>query len=87
MSYECIYCDFKAPTNTRLKRHLATQKHAMNIEKQQLEVENPDIVPQIIEDPKLCENMDCVRYPPDYDYQKDTEETYQQGRWKKMLRM
>jgi len=83
MSYECIYCDFKAPTNTRLKRHLATQKHAMNIEKQQLEVENPDIVPQIIEDPKLCENMDCVRYPPDYDYQKDTEETYQQGRWKK----
>ena len=83
MSYECIYCDFKAPTNTRLKRHLATQKHAMNIEKQQLEVENPDIVPQIIEDPKLCENMDCVRYPPDYDYQEDTEETYQQDRWKK----
>ena len=83
MSYECIYCDFKSPTNTRLKRHLATQKHAMNFEKHQLEVENPDIVPQIIEDPKLCENMDCVRYPPDYDYQKDTEETYQQGRWKK----
>ena len=83
MSYECIYCDFKAPTNTRLKRHLATQKHAMNIEKQQLEVENPDIVPQIIEDPKLCENMDCVRYPPDYDYQEDTEETYQTGQWQK----
>ena len=30
MSYECIYCDFTAPTNTRLKRHLATQKHATN---------------------------------------------------------
>ena len=83
MSYECIYCDFKAPTNTRLKRHLATQKHAMNIEKQQLEVENPDIVPQIIEDPKLCENMDCERYPPDWDFEEDTEETYQQGQWKK----
>jgi hypothetical protein len=83
MSYECIYCDFKAPTNTRLKRHLATQKHAMNIEKQQLEVENPDIVPQIIEDSKLCENMDCERYPPDWDFEEDTEETYQQGQWKK----
>ena len=30
MSYECIYCNFSAPTNTRLKRHLSTQKHARN---------------------------------------------------------
>ena len=33
MSYECIYCDFKVPTKTRLNRHLATQKHMTNFEK------------------------------------------------------
>jgi hypothetical protein len=80
MSYECIYCDFTAPTNTRLKRHLATQKHATNFEKHQLEVENTDIVPQIIEETKLCENIDCERYPPDWDFEEDTEENYEGGR-------
>jgi hypothetical protein len=79
MSYECIYCDFTAPTNTRLKRHLATQKHATNFEKHQLEVENTDIVPQIIEETKLCENIDCERYPPDWDFEEDTEENYEDG--------
>ena len=28
---------------------------------------------------KLCENMDCEQYPPDWDYEEDTEDTYQQG--------
>ena len=32
---------------------------------------------------KLCENMDCVRYPPDWDAEKDTEETYQEDPWLK----
>jgi len=33
---------------------------------------------------KLCVNMDCVRYPPDWDFEGgDTEETYQEGQWKK----
>jgi hypothetical protein len=32
---------------------------------------------------KLCENMDCERYPPDWDVEEDTEETYQEGQWKK----
>ena len=31
----------------------------------------------------LCVNMDCVRYPPDWDFKKDTEETYQEDQWKK----
>ena len=32
---------------------------------------------------KLCENMDCERYPPDWDFEEDTEETYQEDQWKK----
>ena len=32
---------------------------------------------------KLCENMDCVKYPPDWDFEEDTEETYQEDQWKK----
>ena len=49
MSYECIYCDFKVPTKTRLNRHLATQKHMTNFEKCELEVKNTNIVPEITE--------------------------------------
>ena len=32
---------------------------------------------------KLCKNMDCERYPPDWDFEEDTEDTYQEGQWKK----
>jgi len=32
---------------------------------------------------KLCVNMDCERYPPDWDFEEDTEETYQEDQWKK----
>lgn len=32
---------------------------------------------------KLCENTDCERYPPDWDFEEDTEDTYQQGQWRK----
>jgi len=32
---------------------------------------------------KLCENMDCERYPDDWDLEEDTEETYQEDQWKK----
>ena len=34
-------------------------------------------------EPKLCVNMDCERYPPDWDFEEDTEETYQEDQWKK----
>ena len=34
-------------------------------------------------DYKLCKNMDCERFPPDWDPEEDTEETYQEGQWKK----
>ena len=36
-----------------------------------------------IEVTKLCVNMDCERYPPDWDFEEDTEETYQEDQWKK----
>lgn len=32
---------------------------------------------------KLCENVDCERYPDDWDSEEDTESTYQEGQWKK----
>ena len=33
-----------------------------------------------VEEPvKLCENMDCERYPPDWDFEEDTEENYEDG--------
>ena len=31
------------------------------------------------EEPKLCVNMDCERYPPDWDFEEDTEENYEDG--------
>lgn len=108
MSYECIYCNFSAPTNTRLKRHLSTQKHARNqsqYEEQNKEENVQEDAQQILnelvenieetiqtevldktdenEEVKLCENIDCERYPPDWDFEEDTEETYQQGQWAK----
>uniref|UniRef100_A0A6C0JA53 C2H2-type domain-containing protein n=1 Tax=viral metagenome TaxID=1070528 RepID=A0A6C0JA53_9ZZZZ len=85
LSYECTYCNFKAPTKTRLKRHLTTQKHATIFEKQHSELESMNQVPQIVEeinqikDTQLCENMDCERYPPDWDFEEDTEENYEDG--------
>ena len=32
---------------------------------------------------KLCVNMECERYPPDWDFEEDTVETYQVGEWQK----
>ena len=36
-------------------------------------------------EPKLCVNMDCERYPPDWNFEEDTEENYQDqdGQWVK----
>lgn len=31
----------------------------------------------------LCKDIDCERYPPDWDFENDTEETYQTGQWQK----
>jgi len=50
-----------------------------------LDVENANITHQVIEEPKqieelnLCENMDCERYPPGWDFEEDTEENYEYG--------
>ena len=35
------------------------------------------------DDNKLCENMDCERFPPDWDFEEDTEEDYEGGQWQK----
>ena len=94
MSYECTYCNFNAPTNTRLNRHLLTQKHIRNVLSNQIHDKSQNILNEIIEDNvqekekekevvELCENMDCERYPPDWDFEEDTEETYQEDQWKK----
>lgn len=42
-----------------------------------------NVPPQTEEAPptlRLCENMDCERYPPDWDPEEDTEENYEDGR-------
>ena len=51
-----------------------------------MEVKNTNIVPEITEElnqnketVKLCVNMDCERYPPDWDFEEDTEENYEDG--------
>lgn len=31
----------------------------------------------------LCVNMDCERYPPDWNFEKNTEDNYQNGQWSK----
>ncbi len=110
MSYECIYCNFSAPTTSRLNRHLSTQKHVRNefLYKEEKEKENVQedaqqilnelvenieetIKPEVLDKEeneveiniKLCENTDCERHPPDWDFEEDTEETYQEDQWKK----
>jgi hypothetical protein len=107
MSYECIYCNFSAPTNTRLKRHLSTQKHARNLASLQnkesgVQEETKQIVEELIENVQelkneildkeeiieeekveLCRNTDCERRPPDWDFEEDREDTYQEGQWKR----
>ena len=40
-------------------------------------------LPSMEETIKLCINMDCQRYPDDWDFEEDTEETYQEDQWKK----
>ena len=35
------------------------------------------------ENNQLCKNMDCRRFPPDWDFDKDTEESYEEGQWQK----
>ena len=61
MSYECIYCNFSAPTNTRLKRHLQTQKHARNLalynKENNVQEETKQIVEELIENVETIENV------------------------------
>ena len=53
-------------------------------EEEEDEEEEEDTVEENkIESSKLCENMDCERFPPDWDFDEDTESTYQEGQYKK----
>ena len=59
-----------------------TEEHETEAETVEQEAET-ETVEQEAETIKLCENMDCERYPDDWDFDEDTEDTYQEGQWKK----
>lgn len=46
-------------------------------------MENEEPTLCVNEKPKLCENVECERYPPDWDFEENTEENYEEGQWKK----
>jgi hypothetical protein len=57
------------------------EKEEENVE----EKEEENVEEKVEETPpiNLCVNMDCERYPPDWDEEEDTEETYQEDQWQK----
>ena len=56
MPFTCAICNFSAPTNSRYQKHLATQKHARNLNKQCL------LVP-VTEEPNVQEIVDSIEEP------------------------
>jgi hypothetical protein len=61
-----------------LTRVVETHKKENTDEKEEEEKEEEEKEPI-----KLCVNMDCERYPPDWDEEEDTEDTYEEDQWKK----
>ena len=57
------------------------EKEEENVEEK--EVEEKEAEEKEAESINLCVNMDCERYPPDWDEEEDTEDTYQEDQWKK----
>lgn len=41
--------------------------------------EDNNSILNITEKPNLCENMDCERYPPNWNFEEDTDENYESG--------
>ena len=78
MNTKCIYTDegetIFSKTAMNKQETVASEDEYGQHEEEQEEKEEPV---------KLCVNMDCERYPPDWDFEKDTEETYQEGQWQK----
>jgi len=68
--YECDFCDFKSYSNLSLQKHISIQKHEKRAEIKTNDDEIKD---------SLCKNMDCERYPPNWDFKEDTDENYEQG--------
>jgi hypothetical protein len=65
MLFTCAICNFSAPTNSRYQKHLATQKHARNLNKCLLVPVNEEpnvqeIVDSVTEEPNVQEIVDSV---------------------------
>ncbi len=63
MSYECIHCNFSAPTSTRLKRHLSTQKHIRIFslyQAQHQDLDNIQIQEDNVQEP-LNQDLDIIQ--------------------------
>ena len=39
----------------------------------------------VMTDCMLCQNMSCKQFPPDWNHEKDTEETYVEDEWRKCI--
>lgn len=75
--YKCNGCGFITP-NDIIDCPLCKKTSCMLAETVGLNDSKPESVTI-----RLCKNMDCQRYPDDWDSEEDTEETYQEGQWKK----
>ena len=69
MLFTCAICNFSAPTNSRYQKHLATQKHARNLNKCLLVpvTEEPnvqEIVNSVNEEPNVQEIINSVNEEP-----------------------
>jgi len=79
MSYVCDYCEFSAPTNSRFKKHLLTQKHARNIYLQQ---ELDETVQESRSSQDLQQELDetVQESRSSQDLQQELDETVQESR-------
>ena len=59
------------------------EKEETEDEKEETEDEKEETEDEKEETIKLCENMDCERFPPDWNFEEDTEENYEGGQWQK----
>ena len=64
----------------KIEKEKEEEKEETEDEKEETEDEKEEKEAETI---KLCENTDCERYPPNWDFEEDTEETYQEDQWKK----
>lgn len=73
MLFTCAICNFSAPTNSRYQKHLATQKHARNLNKCLLVpvTEEPnvqEIVNSVNEEPSVEISYEEIQNDPFFEY-------------------